>query len=203
MEEGEKQRDRTLLHHRKRKKVTRSETRGGRGGIKKGFRGGINILEPTRQHREEERTGEKMEGGSQAALAHTHSMQETHKGTHTGASRGRGGDHGGWVGEEKTVPELLVRDTVPSELKAETLSWFTHRRIGCREPARYPAPERACHTGPRPDCYWPAPHTCSAHLQARSKVKQEQPGTAWGGWVGVRGMLGSIKSRLFQELEFK
>lgn len=58
----------------------------------------------------------------------------------------------------------------------------THRRIGCREPAHYPTPKRACHSGRRPDCYWPTLDTCSAHLQARAKVKQEQPGTARRGW---------------------
>lgn len=65
----------------------------------------------------------------------------------------------------------------------------THRRIGCREPAHYPTPKRACHSGRRPDCYWPTLDTCSAHLQARAKVKQEQPGTAWEGsrWEGGGG----------------
>lgn len=45
----------------------------------------------------------------------------------------------------------------------------THRRIGRPPPDHYPAPMRACHTGPRPDCYWPTLDTCSAHLQARGK----------------------------------
>lgn len=49
----------------------------------------------------------------------------------------------------------------------------THRRIGRPPPDHYPAPMRACHTGPRPDCYWPTLDTCSAHLQARGKGQRK------------------------------
>ncbi len=79
-----------------------------------------------------------------------------------------------------TLPPLtLMRSPQLSSVHVREVA--THRRIGCREPAHYPTPKRACHRGRRPDCYWPTLDTCSAHLQARAKVKQEQPGTAGAG----------------------
>lgn len=80
-----------------------------------------------------------------------------------------------------SLPSTLIPSRQLSSVHVREVA--THRRIGCREPAHYPTPKRACHRGRRPDCYWPTLDTCSAHLQARAKVKQEQPGTAGeGGW---------------------
>lgn len=86
-----------------------------------------------------------------------------------------------------TYPPPLTLMPSPQLSLVHVREVATHRRIGCREPAHYPTPKRACHRGRRPDCYWPTLDTCSAHLQARAKVKQEQPGTAGVGEGGGSG----------------
>lgn len=120
MEEGEKQRDRTLLHHRKRKKVTRSETQGGQGGLKRFLEGKQRFSAhtatqgaPGSSGGEEERKGEKMEGGSQTArswktdsLTHTHTACRKHTKKHTlGLKEGGAVTTEGGGGEEKMAPD--------------------------------------------------------------------------------------------------
>lgn len=70
----------------------------------------------------------------------------------------------------------------------------THRHIGRPPPDHYPAPMRACHTGPRPDCYWPTLDTCSAHLQARGKGQRKA--ARHSGGEGVSAMLEKHREKI-------
>lgn len=114
-------------------------------------------------------------GMEQTLTQPTQSMRGTTQRHTEWKQRGGGNDHRAWREEKKgsrpscrAETRLISAAQMPqkkiaaaSEHKAKVRnvllvlpgSTFTHRRMGCREPAHYPAPKRACHRGPRPDCY--------------------------------------------------